>query len=198
MAITELACLRFTNNLSLTDPANAALNDKLRRGIQAQAEYTNAKASILSGINEPSYIFIIGSWASVEQHMEEWIPSATNQEIMGSLDGLELVWILHFDFDQSTAQGDGIPYRAEDVEIARYFVSKADKEGFEETFNKYKSERGQTAYGWRLDGEAKPGAEFEFIVLAGNQIKNDLPRMKELEKFITDSDIQHAKWEFHA
>ncbi|KAL4999872.1 hypothetical protein BDV10DRAFT_184016 [Aspergillus recurvatus] len=85
MPVTELACLRLKNNLPLSHSDKATLSTKPRAGMEAQAKYSNARTSVLSRVENPSYIYILGTWDSAAQHMEEWVPSQQNQEIMAGL-----------------------------------------------------------------------------------------------------------------
>jgi hypothetical protein len=45
---------------------------------------------------DPSYIYLLGGWDSVVEHLEAWIPSQTNQELLTALkDEIEVVWMFH-------------------------------------------------------------------------------------------------------
>ncbi|RDW68831.1 uncharacterized protein DSM5745_08591 [Aspergillus mulundensis] len=208
MPVTELACLHLKNNLPLTHPTNASLYTALRAGITAQAEYTNAKTSLLSQIEEPSYIYIVGRWASVAQHMEEWVPSSKNQEIMAALgDGIEVVWVQHLALDDSQTRGqdEGIPYSDAVVGIGRYFVASENKDGFERDFTEtrhhletFKRQR-DIAWGWSVDRDE------EFVLFSGWEAVDehfsfaDSEGFKEFSRIrdvMLSAEIKHARWEF--
>ncbi|KAL4783558.1 hypothetical protein BJX76DRAFT_357825 [Aspergillus varians] len=223
MPVTELACLHLKNHLSLSDSTNTALATKLRQGITAQARYTNADAYILSQIEDPSYIYILGRWASVAQHMEEWIPSETNQAIMGGMsDGVELTWIQHLDLDPSTSSAvtggeEGIPFTASVVGIGRCFVSVApgSKDGLNRTFSEtkhhlknFKGPR-EIAGGWRVDREVdeEGNEKDEFVLFSGWESVEEhfsfaesdgFKEFARIKQFIREAEIKHARWEFTA
>ncbi|KAL4914624.1 hypothetical protein BDW62DRAFT_204379 [Aspergillus aurantiobrunneus] len=203
MPVTELACLHLKNNLPLSSPSNASLNTNLRAGIQAQATYTKARTSILSQTEDPSYIYILGKWDSVAQHMDEWIPSRTNQDILSSLgDGVELVWIQHVDFDPSTSTpGEGIPYSATVMAIGRFFVSPENKDGLgatlAETKHHVQTFKGgrDGAGGWRVDTES---GQDEFVLFSGWESVEEHASFAESEGFFDGAEVKHARWEFTA
>lgn len=219
MPVTELACLRLKNNLPLTHPTNETFYTKLQHGMKAQAEYTNAHAHILSQIEDPSYIYILGRWESATQHMEQWIPSPKNQEIMAGLaKDIELVWIQHLDLDPNlSAAEDGyvIPYNAPAVGIGRCFISSGCREGFERTFaatrhyvKEFKRLR-EVVGAWRVDREVDEQAnpKDEFVLFSGWENIHEHEEFRESEGFkefgklkalIDIMDVKHAKWEFTA
>ncbi|KAL4736883.1 hypothetical protein BDV11DRAFT_217026 [Aspergillus similis] len=205
MPITELACLRLTNNLPLGHSDNTALSIKLRAGIKEQAKYSNAKTSVLSQIEDTSYIYILGKWDSVAQHTEDWIPSQKNQEIMAGLsEGVELVWIQHFALGSDSVD-EGIPYSAPVVAISRYPVAAEKRDGFESTFaetkHHLKSFEGQRdiSGGWSVDRDGQfvlfsgwetIGKHFSFAHSEGFK---EFGRIKD---YIDEAEIKHARWEF--
>ncbi|BCS28322.1 uncharacterized protein APUU_61370S [Aspergillus puulaauensis] len=219
MPVTELACLRLKNNLPLTDPSNETVYTKLQNGIKAQAEYTNAHAYILSQLEDPSYIYILGRWESAAQHLEEWIPSPKNQEIMAGLtEGIELVWIQHLDLDpnpSSAEDGYVIPYHAPVVGIGRCFISPGGKDGFEKTFaatrhyvKEFKGTRDAVG-AWRVDREVdeQGSPKEEFVLFSGWEDIHEHEEFRtsegfkefgKLKAFIDVMDVKHAKWEFTA
>jgi heme-degrading monooxygenase HmoA len=224
MPVTELACLRLTNNLPLTDPTNQLTESTLSAGLKAQAEYTNAATYLLTQIEDPSYIYILGKWESVAQHVDEWMPSPTNQKVMRELSGnLEVVWLQHFDCDPSlgvsdTAEGgtdEGIPYDAPVVAIGRYFISPFTKAGFETTFaeakhhlKEFKGPR-KIAGGWRVDKEVDESgnAKEEYVQFTGWDTVEEHSSVAESEgfkdfarikHFMQGAEMKHARWTLKA
>ncbi|KAL4867239.1 hypothetical protein BDV12DRAFT_171751 [Aspergillus spectabilis] len=224
MPVTELACLRLKNNLPLTDPTNHLTESRLRAGLRAQAQYINAATYLLTQIEDPSYIYILGKWDSVAQHVQEWIPSATNQEVMGELSGdLDVVWLQHLDFDPSlglseTAKGitdEGIPYDEPVVAIGRYFISPFTKAGFERTFAEAKHHlkefRGprKIAGAWRVDKQVDESGSVneEYVQFtAWDTVKehssfaesDGFKAFSKLKHFMQGAEIKHAQWTFKA
>ncbi|KAL5334211.1 hypothetical protein BJX70DRAFT_23933 [Aspergillus crustosus] len=226
MPVTELAHLHLKNNLPLTHPTNKTTATKLRAGIKAQAQYSNADTYLLTQIEDPSHIYILGKWVSVEQHVQEWIPSARNQEIMGGLgDGVEVIWLQHVDLSVDSALGgsgragaegdERIPYSAPVVAIGRYFISSLDKAGFERTFaemrhylEEFQGPR-KVVGGWRVDKEVdeKDEAKEEFVQFTGWENVEEHSSFGQTEgfeefgrirDFLQGAEIKHAEWTFKA
>ncbi|KAL4940076.1 hypothetical protein BDV06DRAFT_230592 [Aspergillus oleicola] len=216
MVVTELACLRLKNSLPITDPSNANTHNNLLAGLKAQAEYTNANVSLLAQIEDPSYIYIIGQWESVTQHMDEWIPSPKNKDIMSGLSqDLELVWIQHLDLDTSE-QTEGeiverIPYLDSVIAIARYFISPGpnNKTGFEKTFNETKHrlrafKRPRDAVGaFRVDTDfdEEGSRKEEFVLFSGwDTVEEHLSfaesdgfkEFSRIKDYMSRAEIKHA------
>ncbi|KAL3430592.1 hypothetical protein BDV09DRAFT_19398 [Aspergillus tetrazonus] len=205
MPVTELACLRLKNSLPLGHPDNTALSIKLRAGVKEQAKYSNAKTSVLSQIEDPSYIYILGKWDSVAQHMEEWVPSQRNQEIMAGLsDGLELAWIQHVDLASGSVD-EAIPYSAPVVAIERYTVAAENIDGFGSAFAETKHhlkgfERGRDiSGGWCVDGDG------QFILFLGWEAvekhysfaqSEELKEFGRIKDYVEEAEIKYAQWEF--
>ncbi|KAL6236517.1 hypothetical protein BDW75DRAFT_206583 [Aspergillus navahoensis] len=203
MPVTELACLRLKNNLPLSHSDNAALRTKLRAGIEAQAKYSNAKTSVLFQIEDPSYIYILGKWDSVAQHMEEWVPSQKNQEIMACLsEGLELVWIQHINLTSDSVD-EGIPYSAPVVAIGRYSTTVENREGFEKTFAETKhhlqtfNRQRDISGGWSVDRDE------QFVLFSGWETVDEhytfaqsegFEKFGRIKEFIREAEIKHAQW----
>ncbi|KAL4812429.1 hypothetical protein BDW67DRAFT_170054 [Aspergillus spinulosporus] len=205
MPVTELACLRLKNSLPLGHSDNSALSIKLRAGVKEQAKYSNARTSLLSQIENPSYIYILGKWDSVAQHMEDWVPSQRNQEIMAGLsEGLELAWILHVDLASDSAD-EGIPYSAPVVAIGRYSVAAEKRDFFASTFAMTKhhlksfERQRDISGGWSVDRDG------QFILFSGWETvekhysfaqSEGFKEFGRIRDYIEESEIKHAQWEF--
>jgi heme-degrading monooxygenase HmoA len=212
MPVRELACLRLKNGQPITAPANEDTLRKLREGIPEQARYTNSPTHVLSQIEDPSVFYILGKWASVSRHVDEWIPSETNQAIMGGLAAdVELVFLEHLDIPSSDATGnqEERPLKADVVAIGRYFLSDGDKEAFQRTFYETKHHLeefngGKGIWGaWREDkdvGEEGDSKE-EFVLFSGWENVEKHMKFAESEgfkefarikAFLQGAEIRHA------
>jgi hypothetical protein len=49
-------------------------------------------------------MFIVGGWQSVRFHMEEWIPSEGNRELMEVLEGIEVKWMWHLGVERGVVE----------------------------------------------------------------------------------------------
>ncbi|KAF9891806.1 hypothetical protein FE257_003287 [Aspergillus nanangensis] len=133
MAITELALLHLKTHPELTPTIKSALES----GASAQAKFSSHPVHLYTQLEDPSYIYLLGGWQSVSQHMTEWIPSQTNQAIMASLAAeIEVVWMFHIDIEPQSEETAAVtnPLNAPVVAIARYFIPQSSRWEFDETF----------------------------------------------------------------
>ena len=78
MPITELAILRLTT-ATYEDPTN--LFKVLKHAKEVQETASGYPAYYFHQIEDPFYVYIIGSWNSVEDHMA-FLPKQENQEVL--------------------------------------------------------------------------------------------------------------------
>ncbi|EED20762.1 conserved hypothetical protein [Talaromyces stipitatus ATCC 10500] len=222
MPVTELALFHFKNNKSIDSPENEAVKAKLLSGIKDQASYASYPVYLLTQVEDPSYLYLVGGWESVETHMEKWIPSKTNQDIMLQLqDNLEVAWLQHLDVSPGTLSPDsvnlesecsGIPLAAPVIAISRYFINPLKRGDFQSTLatNKHHllefTKASSIGGGWRLDPEKTEDVETnmkdEFVLFSGwGAIENHL-KFAETESFkefgkikgyLEGAEIKHAR-----
>jgi hypothetical protein len=97
MPVTEIALLRLN-----TEDLSTSTKTGLLGAQQAQAEYSNHQVYFLRQIEDPACVYLLGGWESIEKHMNQWIPSETNQTLLQQLAGsLEVKWMFHLDVDVS-------------------------------------------------------------------------------------------------
>lgn len=65
MAITELALVR------LKSPDDPSTRPGMLAAIEAQAAYSSFPVYLLTQIEDPSYVYIVGGWASTATHMRD-------------------------------------------------------------------------------------------------------------------------------
>jgi len=82
MPITELALLHLTPGMTLTSPT---LRTNLSHAKTVLQNYTNRTFYYMQQISDPSCIYVVGEWDSLDQHMNDFIPSADNQALLESL-----------------------------------------------------------------------------------------------------------------
>ncbi|KZT38270.1 hypothetical protein SISSUDRAFT_1047212 [Sistotremastrum suecicum HHB10207 ss-3] len=80
MPVIELATLEIKGG---SEPG-AQLLAQLKSGGAAQAQWSNYPVYFFSDVEQPSTIYLVGGWDSVDAH-EEWIVSSKNQKIMAGL-----------------------------------------------------------------------------------------------------------------
>jgi hypothetical protein len=131
MTITELALLRLSQDLPITDTTLLA---NLAAAKRAMKSFTSLPFYFYHCIEDPALIYILGSWCSLSQHMESWIPSPGNLALLQLLkDQVRVEWMFHVDVDPST-----LPRGAPVLGIARYIVPKDSEGRFGEFLNNTK------------------------------------------------------------
>jgi hypothetical protein len=135
MTVTEIALLHLRSGKSISP----SLAGNLLKAQEAQEEYSKYPVRFFSQVDDPSYIYLLGGWDSVTQHMEKWIPSSTNQTLLELLkDEIDVLWMFHVDVDCEEILID-VP----NVTIGRYLLEDGGKDSFQETSdatNRYVSE----------------------------------------------------------
>lgn len=162
MPITEIALLHLLPNVTIDDEN---LRSNLAHAMTVMQGYTGRTFYYLLQVEDPTYIYIVGEWDSLHQHTNEWIPSAENQALLGSLKALVGVdWLMHIDTPHTNLPlpGAGATEQNNPVfAIVRHFVKDGEKPRFEETFGAEKQHlqdfvtEGKIGGGWRIDGDAK-------------------------------------------
>ncbi|EAS27791.3 uncharacterized protein CIMG_08995 [Coccidioides immitis RS] len=216
MPLTELALLHLKPTITVD---NAALQSSLRSAKHAMESFTGYPFHFFTQVEDPSYIYIIGNWTSLTQHVDQWIPSEKNQALLEALENLLTVeWMFHLDIDQlATKEGsEGImPFSAPIVAIVRHFIAAGKKDSFVATFEKNKQSLVEFTApqpicgGWRIDREqesGKDGAEKdEFVLFSGwRKIAHHVDfaqtepfeRYKEIRDYLAAFEVKHAtRWE---
>lgn len=221
MAVTELALFHFKNNQSIDSLENEAIKAQILLAIKAQALYASYPIYLLTQVEDPSYLYLLGGWDSVETHVEKWIPSKTNTDLLSGLqESLDVVWLQHLDVTpisqvpSSVNNEDGssvIPLSAPVIAISRYSISPGKKEDFQSTYTANKHHLDDfikprsIAGGWRMDPERTEDAENsvkdEFVLFSGWGAVEDHFKFAESEvfkdfgkikEFLEGADIKHA------
>jgi hypothetical protein len=205
--ITELAHLRLLPPSTLTH----SLLTNLKVVLKVSEEYTGHRFYYLQQIEDPSLLYLVGEWDSLEQHMQGFIPSQENQELLESLKGMVGVeWLLHVGVgSEALPDMSGRGKRSEEGEandserekkgnrdaedgqgvvwcITRFFV----KEGERDKFLEVMSLKGRSGGGgWRVDKEE--GRE-EFVWF-GEAIEEEGWDYMGAEKFVVGIDVKHVR-----
>jgi hypothetical protein len=121
-------------------------------------------------IEDQALIYILGSWCSLSQHMEYWIPSPGNLPLPQLLKNqVRVEWMFHVDVDPST-----LPLGAPVLGIARCFVPKDNEGRFGELFNSTKHPPANRVGGeqlvrggWRIEKDDEGAEQKEWVVFRG-------------------------------
>ncbi|EAW06636.1 uncharacterized protein ACLA_083310 [Aspergillus clavatus NRRL 1] len=199
--VTEIALL----HLKSTPPSSSTLT-LLREATSAQAKYSSYPVHLFTQVEDPSFIYLIGGWASARQHHEDWIPSPANQEFMRQLaDEIEVVWMFHVEGD--AARQAELLLGAAVVAVGRYFVGAARRDAFERVFGEVSGGlEGYTAPlplfgGWRVEREEGE----EFVLLSGwKEVQahydfassEGFKEFSKIREYMDSAEINHmVRWE---
>jgi quinol monooxygenase YgiN len=211
MPITEIALLHLSPDVS---SENADLRKKLAYAKKVMQDFTGRTFHYLQQCEDPSYIYIIGEWDSLKQHMTEFIPSEGNQALLLSLkDMLSVEWLLHIDArhaDLPLPRTDALKIKAHHgelvISIVRHFVKGGAKEEFRQTFESKKHylqdylTEGTMGGGWRVDKEDEKD---EWVLLCPfTSVQQHLQfadtdgfqKYGQIREHIDGAEIKHAKF----
>jgi len=211
MTVTELALLRLSPGTTITSPC---LRANLLHAENAMESSSTTRQPFLfyHCVEDPSLIYLIGSWASVSAHMDIFIPSPTNQECLALMkDQLKVEWMFHLDLGVGE-----LPLREPVLAIGRHFIKDGMRDPFQTTFMENRKEldeyiggQEKVVGGWRIDkdisdgereGEAGKEKE-EFVLFTGWESKDQhwgFAKMEGFEKYalirewVEGADIMHA------
>jgi hypothetical protein len=195
MPVTELALLRLRPGTSLSDHS---FRSKLAEAKRVMETYSNNLATTVhhptanpthintedipkpapdqhqffyySQHEDPSHLYIIGSWPSAAMHRQSFIPSAENQELLSKFkDDISVESMFHVEIEQSS-----VPLDAPVLAIGQHWITPSNNAGFEEAFedNRHHLEHFSTrklAGGWRHEKEERPdgGQKDVFVLFSG-------------------------------
>jgi quinol monooxygenase YgiN len=210
MTVTEVALLRLQPNITIH---NTNIRSKLAHAKKVMQDYTGHTFYYFQQVQDSACIYVLGEWESLDQHWNEFIPSAENQEVLESLKGLMTVErLLHIDTthaDLPLPKTDPMRDRAlqDDpvMAIVRYFVKDEKKADFEENYTAKKQHlqdfvaKGTIGGGWRVDTENNKD---EWVLLCSfKSVQEDEDSMRtggfekygQIEEHIDGADIKYAK-----
>lgn len=170
MPVTELALLHYKSRPSTTSskpPVSDTTLENLTRAARKQASFSHYPVALLQCHEDPTLIYLIGGWDTVEQHMNEWVPCQANQELLKLLStDVDVKWMFHLDMDPADVvdrlvkSRQGVSDDGKDfvVAIGRHFVKEGLREGFWATWKEnvdaledFVGGRAKREGGWRID-----------------------------------------------
>lgn len=175
MPITEVALLRISSGTTSDD---ATLRSNLLQAKNVMQDFTGHTFYYMQQLEDPACIYVLGEWDSLSQHMNDFIPSATNQSLLETLkDKLSVSWLLHLDTPHASLPLPTTPSQLSQAHlgeqdggliwsIGRHFIKPASKTSFTTSFETNKHflsdyvTEGFIAGGWRLDKESSSQEEF--------------------------------------
>lgn len=164
MTVTELARLRLADGANLNDQAFLT---KLRTAKLEMEKFTRHEFDYFQEVEDTNVFYIIGTWDSLEQHLGEWIPSQTNQDLLAMLkDDVQLDFLLHVDVLRSS-----LPLDAPHMAIVRHFMVKRQQTRFTERLDAVKTHLASHTAPYTLGGgwvvDTTPLSQEEFVLFSG-------------------------------
>ncbi|KAJ5168586.1 uncharacterized protein N7482_004180 [Penicillium canariense] len=171
MPVTEVALLRLKEQ----EPS-ATVKSGLLDAAKEQSAWSKYSVHFLRQVEDPVFVYLLGGWDSVAEHLGDWITSEPNQRLLAQLkDDLDIEWVFHLDIHPSDPR---IPLNAPILGISRYFVEPSKKAAFDSAFKAGVPHLGENTApftyggGWRLD---KAGEDEEFVLFSGwNNVEDHL------------------------
>lgn len=116
--VTEIALLRLISPYSISD---TSIQSALRQCLQVLRNWASRLFCLHICLEDPSLIYIIGSWASVAQHRTKFLPSDENQALLQLVDGkFSVEWMFHIDLPI-----ERLPLKVPVMSISRYTLLPA-------------------------------------------------------------------------
>lgn len=166
MPILEICQLKVKPHLSNDDPSLLLALQKARTELREKV--VNTQSRFYRCIENPSLIYILGIWPSLEQH-KEFLASSHKAEILDAQDELfDFQWIIHT--SMAEVGWDAVPLDAPIMRIARLFIKPEGVKPYQGVVGKYGglTEQGTKPYKglmeWRVDCEE---GKFEHVFLTG-------------------------------
>jgi len=206
MAVTELACLRLRPEQALSPELLA----KLATAKSVMEKTSGYNFHYYHCVESPELIFIIGAWPSIEFHMQDFIPSQANQDLLSLLkDEIVVEWMFHLDIDQAK---QSLSLGRATLAIGRHFIKDGENTQFQRTFdyNKHYLQAfvgGEELVvgGFRMDKGIDPSLETdpkgEFVLFTawqdvaqhGEFAKTDgFKKYAQIRDHLAGADIKHA------
>ncbi|TVY43332.1 hypothetical protein LOCC1_G004697, partial [Lachnellula occidentalis] len=127
-------------------------------------------------IEDPSFLYIIGTWDSPATHAQ-FLPSAPNQQLLASLTpfiSLSEILMYHIDTDISApVPGKKGVLEAQTISLNRHFVEAGKKGAFGERCGEVKrvlegyTEPFCVVGGWRIEKDVEKEGQEEWVLLSG-------------------------------
>ena len=152
--VTEFS--RLTIKDGALEQHREAINQGLARAKKGMEDFTGNEFCLFEEVENPNHVYIVGEWASLEQHMDQWIPSVENQGLLKALGPFfEVDYLFHLD-QRLGRIPPGTP--APILSCGRHVMESVKRHDFENTFTKRKScleahTLGSVGAGWRVEKE---------------------------------------------
>ena len=205
--VLELALLRILPPFTISDTSLRANLTFAKQVLQSNSTHP---FHIYSQLEDPSYIYLIGSWPTLSAH-RTFLASPENKALLARLsDQATVSWMFHVDVPL-----DVIPLEAPVMSIARYKMAKQEARGYVATFGKVSRCLAdyvapyRWAHGRRIDREKEREGdgqgvygEEEYVLFCGwESVERHLEfartegfqQFRLLSDYLLEADIKHVQ-----
>lgn len=193
MSVLELAILSIKSPHTVATPS---LQSTLKNALQILHTASGSAFDLLQQIEDPSVIYLLGSWSSVEAH-NEFLVSAENIALLEAVKELINVdLMLHAQIDKAT-----LPLAAPFIVVSRTVIKAGEKEGFETVWGATRDYVAKhtkpylAVGGWRVD-EGVVGEWVQFTGFQSVEQYQAFPKTEygKIMEFVENyHDLGHAK-----
>lgn len=199
MAVLELAVFSIKSPYSVDTPE---LKSSLQNVLQVLNKASGFTFDLHQQLEDPSILYLLGSWTSVETH-NEFIASSENKSLLEDLkDRIKVDLFFHAEIDKSV-----LPLNAPCVAVGRHFIKADKKEEFSTVWNANSHHLAEFTKpyplvgGWRIDG-IEDGLSGEWVQFTGFQsVENHHEFAKteafqeygKIREFLAGFEVKHAR-----
>lgn len=162
-AVTELALLRL---LPPNKISGSKLKTSLSRCLQVLRGWDSRPFYMYTCLEDPRLVYIIGSWASVAQYRDDFLPSPQNQALLDLLQGkVSVEWMFHLDIPIEV-----LPLDAPVISMYHYSLLPGMSSDFAAASARAQADlatygvRNRFAQGRRIEGVERQGHEMTVFV----------------------------------
>jgi heme-degrading monooxygenase HmoA len=213
MAVTELATLPLTHNVTKEEPVLPdAVIEKLKTARTVLEKASGYSFNYFQQVEDPSIVYLIGRWDSTAAH-GEFLPSPENQRLLEMLkddiltEGEKKMSLWHLDAESLTLRVAGKNVlEAPVISFNRHFVPSSKKEGFSRKFAEVNgllegfTEPFAVSGGWRIEKDTEEKDEwalfsgFESVDHHFQFAKTeDFIKYRDIVEFMEGFDLKHFK-----
>lgn len=205
MAILEICQLKIKSHLSHDDPSLLVALQKARTKLRNKVVDTQSR--FYRCIEDPSLIYIMGTWPSLDKH-KEFLASSHKAEILDEQDKLfDFQWIIHTHRTEIDGALETVPLQAPVIAIARLYINEEGVSSYQALIDKYAKvvEDGTKPYkpfsAWRVDCD---DGKYEHLMITGWEKDSDhfefarktidtYPEYGGVKDYYEGADVKHVK-----
>src|SRR5438045_3317769 len=128
MTVTEIALLHILPAHKISDQS---IFSDLAHAIQVLRKASGYSFYLYQQIEDPHFLYILGTWQSVSYHRDIFLPSPENQSLLSLVkDRISVEWMFHV----SNTNLSDITTDAQVIAIERHFINAGERQQFQNMF----------------------------------------------------------------